>query len=134
MEEGGHGQGDAAVEAKNDLRNGWRKLVESEERLAFFKKMVGWELQVREIEHLGEDLNNKFKSEKMKGARSEQEVVKLIMRLKLKDERRHLHELRRERKEKRRNLENLVTVNNSFKRQISQINGEAKKWRKVEKE
>ena len=99
IEEGGTGQSNAVAEAKNNLRNGWRKLIESEERLSFFRKMVRWELQVREIEHLGESLNNKFRSERMKGARSEREVVKLVMELKLKDERRHQRELRKERKE-----------------------------------
>ena len=66
--------------------------------------------------------------------RSEKEVVNLIMELKLKDERRHLHELKQERKEKRRILEELVTVKTSFKKHISQINGESRKWRKIEKE
>ena len=45
MEEGGNRQ--------DHLRNAWRRLVESEERLRFWKKMVGWEVGVREIEHLG---------------------------------------------------------------------------------
>ena len=60
IEEGGCGQSNVIAKAKNGLRNGWRKLTESEERLSFFKKMVRWELQVREIEHLGDDLHNKF--------------------------------------------------------------------------
>ena len=70
-EEGGVRQGDDIVKAKNDLRDGWKKLIESEERLKFFKRMVGWDLEVREIEHLGVDLNNKFKSERMKNAVTE---------------------------------------------------------------
>ena len=71
IEEEGRGQGFEITKAKNDLRNIWRKLVESEERLLFFKKMVLGGLQVREIEHLGEEINNKFKSEQMKGAKSD---------------------------------------------------------------
>ena len=99
MEEGGSEQGSTlTANAKNDLRNEWRKLIESEERLAFFKKMVGLRLSVREIEHFGEDLNNKFRSEQMKEAKSEKEVTKLIMELKLKDERRHVRERKKERK------------------------------------
>ena len=70
MEEGGIRQ--------DLLRNAWRKLVESEERLKFWRKMVGWEIGVREIEHLGEDLKGKFRSMKMKGGRSEREVISLI--------------------------------------------------------
>ena len=42
-------QGDEVAMAKNNLRVDWRKLIESEERLIFFKKMVGWDLEVREI-------------------------------------------------------------------------------------
>ena len=116
IEEGGTGQSNVVAEAKNNLRNGWKKLIESEERLSFFRKMVRWELQVREIEHLGESLNNKFRSERMKGARSEREVVKLVMELKLKDERRHQRELRKERKEKRDILEYIVNSKNKFKK------------------
>ena len=41
--------------------------------------MFGWNLEVREIGHLGDDINQKFRSEKMREARSEKEVIKLIM-------------------------------------------------------
>ena len=62
MEEGGYGR-----DIKEDVRNTWKKLVESEERLKFWKNMVGLKLCVREVENLGEDLKNKFRSEVMKG-------------------------------------------------------------------
>ena len=71
--------------------------------------------------------------EMMKTARSEREVVKLIMELKLRDERRHQYEMRKERNEAKIRLENIVKVKNRYKRIISQINGEAKKWRNTEK-
>ena len=69
IEEGGQRKDtdDDVKTAKDNLRDIWRKLVMSEERLNFFRKMVGWDLEVRDIEHLREDLHNKFKSEKMKG-------------------------------------------------------------------
>ena len=67
MEEGGVGQGEDASIAKDILRDTWRKMVESEERLRLFKKMVGLGLQVRELEHVGEELHSKFRSEVMKG-------------------------------------------------------------------
>ena len=92
MEEGGIWQ-----ESKDNLRKAWRKMVESEERLKFWKYMVGLELGVRELEHLGDEIREKFRSENMRGGRSEREVIKLIMRLKLKDERRHQRELREQR-------------------------------------
>ena len=40
--------------AKDNQRDKWRKLIESEEHLNFFKIMVGLDLSVREIEHLGD--------------------------------------------------------------------------------
>ena len=57
MEEGGNGR-----ESKDKLRNSWRKMIESEERLKFWKNMVGLELGVREIENLGDDIKQKFRS------------------------------------------------------------------------
>ena len=62
IEEGGDGQG-----SKDRLRNAWRKMIESEERLRFWKNMVGLDLGVRETEHLSEDIKEKFRSEAMKG-------------------------------------------------------------------
>ena len=56
-EEGGQREDLDADRAKDDLRNALKRVIESEERLKFFRKMVGWELGVREIEHFGEDLN-----------------------------------------------------------------------------
>ena len=89
-------------------------------------------LQVREIQHLGDNLNNKLRSEKMKNANSEKEVVRQIMDMKLKDERRHQREVRKERNEKRRKLEEMLSKTR-FKSIISQINGESKRWKKLER-
>ena len=133
MEEGGLGQGTVIMKLKDDLRDYWRKLVDSEERLNFFKKMVSWDLLVREIEHFGDDLNNELRSEKMRGARSEKEVVRLIMKIKLKDERRYQRETRQERKCCRDKLEKEVNISKKFKEIVSKVNNEAKHWRKLEK-
>ena len=70
------------------VRNIWRKLIECEERVTFWKRMIEWGVGVREIEHMGEDIKEKFRSESMKGGRSEREVIMLIMSLKLRDEKR----------------------------------------------
>ena len=56
MEEEGLGQ-----ESKNRLRNAWRKMIESEERLKFWKNMVGLDIGVREVEHLSGDIKEKFR-------------------------------------------------------------------------
>ena len=131
-EEGGERQSGKVNAAKNELRDEWRKLIESEERLRFFKKMVGWELEVREIEHLEEDLNHKLKSERMKSARSEKEVIRSIMRLKLTDERRHQRERKQIKNEKREKLTEL-TSKHHVKKILSMVNGEAQRWRKLER-
>ena len=68
------------------VRNIWRKLVECEERVSFWKRMIEWGVGVRELEHIGEDIREKFRSESMQDGRSEREVVMLVMSLKLRDE------------------------------------------------
>ena len=108
MEEEGNGQDSDSMNARDSLREEWRKLVESEERFNFFKKMVGWDLEVREIEHLGDDLNKKFRSDRMRGGRSERVVIKTILDLKLKDERRFKRELKRRRDMARDKLEEVI--------------------------
>ena len=129
IEEGGKGQ-DAV---KNSLRNKWKKLVECEERLRFWKRMVGKGMSVRELAHIGEDIKNKFRSESMKEGNREQEVVNLVMMLKLKDERRHAKELKERRNETRKELESLVESSRQFKKIIKMLNKEATNLRKVER-
>ena len=133
MEEGGIGQDSGVAHARDSLRNVWRKQVESEERLKFLRKLVGREISVREIEHLGDELNDRFRSENMKGGRSEQVVLKSIMDLKYKDERRFQREIKARRNEARKLLEQSLESKNSFTNTISLINNEAKKWRKMER-
>ena len=55
-QEGSNRQDSDTANARDNLRDEWKKLVESEERHNFLKKMVGREISVREIEHFGEDL------------------------------------------------------------------------------
>ena len=118
MEEGGNRQ--------DHLRNAWRKLVESEERLRFWKKMVGWEVGVREIEYLGEDLKEKSRSMQMREGQSERKVISLVMGLKLKDEKKLQRELKREKERRRKDLEKGCDSKRLFTRIISKVNSEAK--------
>ena len=90
-------------------------------------------MSVREIEHLGDELNNKFKSERMRDSRSEKVVIRTIMSLKLKDERRFQREIKDKRAKARKELEEKVNSKAEFKTIIAKINGEAKRWRKYEK-
>ena len=97
MEEEGNGQDTVNTHARDNLRDVGRRQVESEERLRFFKKMVGLNLTVIDVEHLGDELNNKFRSDCMKGGRSEQVVLNSIMELKYKDERRFQRQIKERR-------------------------------------
>ena len=118
---------------RDALRDEWKKLIECEERLRFWKQMVGRDLSVREVTHLGEDLKNKFRSEAMKGGDAEKEVVRLMMRLKLKDERRHHRELKARRNLKRKELENVIVSPRQINKISKMLNGEAARYRKVER-
>ena len=51
----------------------------------------------------------------------------------MRDERRHQYEIRKERNEAKNKLEIIVKVKNKYKKLLSQINEEARKWRKIEK-
>ena len=95
--------------------------------------MVGLGIAVREVEHLGEDLKDKFRSERMKGGRKDREVISLIMKLKLGDERRHQRELRLRRDNARGELESACDGKCEFRQKISVINREATNWRQVER-
>ena len=41
---------------QDTVRDLWRKLIECEERLTFWIKMVGLGIGVRELKHLGDDV------------------------------------------------------------------------------
>ena len=118
---------------KDELRDEWKRLVEFEERLRFWKQMVGWKLCLRELAHIGEELKSKFRSKSMKGGSQEKEVIQLMMTLKLKDERRHLREIRGRRNEKRRELVALCNSPRKIKKILKVINGEANRIRKLER-
>ena len=76
------------------VRDCWKKLVECEERLTFWKKMVGLGIGVRELESIGEEIRDKYRSESMKSGGSHREVIELVMSFKLRDEKRHQRELK----------------------------------------
>ena len=83
------------------VRDAWKKLVECEERLTFWRRMNDRGVGVREVEHMGEDVREKYRSEEMKGGRSHREVIMLVMSLKLRDERKHKKELKERRNRER---------------------------------
>ena len=88
---------------------------------------------VRELEYLGEELRAKYRSDRMKKGGSEKEVVSLAMKLKLRDDQRHLHELQKERNKRREELRLALDGEKRFSRVMSKINTEIKKVRQKER-
>ena len=72
---------DSGGTRQDEVRNIWRKLIECEERVSFWKRMLEGGVGVRELEHMGDEIRERFRSENMKGGRSEREVVMLVMSL-----------------------------------------------------
>ena len=88
---------------------------------------------VRELEHMGDDLKEKFRSASMKKGKSEREVIMLIMSLKLRDEKRHQKELKAERnRQKEKWKEELGSVR-QYNKSLSKLNREARRYRKQTK-
>ena len=73
----------------------WTKALESEKRLAWLIDMGDRELVVRDLEIIGCTLNEKLRTESAKEGELEREVILEMMKLKVKDERRNLKELRK---------------------------------------
>ena len=76
------------------VRDIWKKMIECEERITFWKRMIEWGVGVRELEHMGEGIKEKFRSEVMHSGKNDREVVMLVMSLKLRDEMLHQKELK----------------------------------------
>ena len=84
---------DIGGERQDVVRNIWKKLIECEERVKFWKRMIEWGVGIRELEHMGDGLKEKFRSESMQSGKSEREVIMLVMSLKLRDEKKHQKKL-----------------------------------------
>ena len=118
---------------QNVVRNLWKKLIECEERLTFWKRMIEWGVGVRELEHIGEDIKEKFRSENMRENKSEREVIMLIMSLKMRDERKHQKELKARRNQQKELWKLELDSVRQYTRLLSKLNQEARKYRKQEK-
>ena len=57
------------------IRNAWKKLIECEERLTFWKKMVKLGIGAREVEHMCEDIRDKYRSEIMKSGKVTEKLL-----------------------------------------------------------
>ena len=58
--------------------------------------MVGINIGVREVENISDEIKEKYRSERMKLGQSNRDIVKMIMEMKLKDEKSHQRELKKE--------------------------------------
>ena len=76
----------------------WKQVAVCEERIQLMKKLLRMELVVAEIEQVGINIQSKFKSNSLinrvrNGENVSKEVIKSIMEIKLRDERKYLREL-----------------------------------------
>ena len=79
----------------------WIKVTESEQRISWLKKMIGKKLVVRDMNAYIKCVSAKLRSEECKYREEEREILMGLMKLKLKDETKHLIALKRKREEKR---------------------------------
>ena len=84
------------------VRPYWRKVLESEQRICWLKSMVSKSLVVRDLESYARKIGSKLRSEEYKLREEEREIILGIMRLKLKDEKKHLLALYRRKDEKKK--------------------------------
>ena len=118
---------------QNIVRDLCRKLVECEERLTFWRKMVKLGIGGREVEHLGDDIREKYRSESYKSGKSHREIIELVMSYKLKDEKRHQKEIKCKRNQEKEIWRTELNCDRKYSRLLSKLNSEARKYRKLEK-
>jgi len=80
-----------------------------------------------------EDIKDRFRSDDMRKGKSEREVVRLVMKMKMKDEKKHQRDLKWRRDSQKARLETDCSSKREFSRNLSMINREAKQWRKLER-
>ena len=101
----------------------WTQIAACEERIQLMKKLLKLEVGMAEIEELGLNINSKFKSLAFKnriknGEVVSKEVLKEIMILKLRDEKKYLGELISEQKEMRRMIDSELQKNSRPARRL----------------
>ena len=101
----------------------WSQVAISEERIKLLKKLIKIEVGVSEVEELGINIHSKFKSNQLisrvkSGENVSKEVIKSIMVIKLRDERKYLSELMKKRKRLREKLETELKKNSRPARRI----------------
>ena len=77
------------------LKPTWTKTLESEMRLAWLKEMMDKKLVVRNLDHLGHNLEENLRMESSREEELSREILLELMRVKYIDERRNLRENKR---------------------------------------
>ena len=91
------------------VRPFWCKVTESEQRLAWLETMVRKELVVRDLDGYTKSIGACLRSEEYKMREEERIILLEVMRLKVKDEKKHLVYVRRKREEVRRKLIDIMS-------------------------
>ena len=102
----------------------WVKVTESEQRIAWLKKMIGKKLVVRDLNAYIKCISAKLRSEECKYREEEREILMGIMKLKLKDEMKNLIALKRKKEEKKEWLCQQVGVGSKLDRLLIRLRKE----------
>ena len=86
------------------VRPYWYKVIESEQRYAWLKTMISKDLIVRDLNAYAKSIGEKLRSEEVKFREEERKILLDVMTLKLKDEKKHLGEVKREKERVRRKI------------------------------
>ena len=92
----------------------WMKVVESEQRIAWLTKMVRKEIFVRDLEAFARVEHEKLRSDKLKVREDERQIILGLMKLKLKDEVKHLRNLKIEKEIMRSRMRDLIGKTRGF--------------------
>ena len=117
-QEGGIGQ--------DRVKERWHKLVESEARVSFWGELVRLKVGNRELENIGENLHEHFRSKIMLDSGKERKLVEQGTSLKWKDEKHYLRELRNRLEEEKKGLSMKIGAGWRYRKIIKNIKRQAK--------
>ena len=103
------------------IRPVWQKVMESECRLNWLHEMVRLELVVRNIESYAKSISDCLRTEEMIYREEEKKVLMGLMKIKLKDERKHLEIMQRVRERARKWLKEIVGESRKYSTIIKHI-------------
>ena len=108
----------------------WMKVVESEQRIAWLTKMVRKKLCVRDLEAFVRLEHGKLRSEELKLREEERLIILGLMKLKLRDEVKHLRSLKIEKDKVRSQMRNLMGKIRGFTNVMKNLRKETEKRKK----